>query len=357
MKIRPLPVLIWGAGAMGGSIGASWVEAGRRVVFVDKDRDHVAAMKERGLRVTGPVRGIHVQVEATHPDDLQGKFSTIFLCVKAHHTREAMDQLKGHLPDQGAVVSIQNGLCELEIAEVVGHGRTVGAFVNFGADYLEPGVIHRGNRGAVVVGELDGRKTRRVTAIHDVMKLFEPDAILTENIFGYLWGKLAYAALLFATALTDESIAAVLHASGYRPLFRALGREVVAVAQARGVDLLGFDGFNPQSFDPTGLNIEADASLDDLVAFNSASAKTHSGIWRDLAVRKRPTEVDAQLGPVVELGAELGVPTPLTQRLIRQIHQIEWGKRTQSWENLDELRSEGADWDQNSPDFTDTLNL
>jgi len=354
---RPPPLLIWGAGAMGGSIGASLVEADRQVLFVEKDRDHVAAMNDRGLRITGPVTGIHVPVEATHPDDLQGTFPTVFLCVKAHHTREAMAQLKGHLADQGAVVSIQNGLCELEIAEIVGLGRTVGAFVNFGADYLEPGVIHRGNRGAVVVGELDGRKTRRVTAIHDALRIFEPNAILTEDIHGYLWGKLAYAALLFATALTDESIAYVLNASKYRPLFRALGREVVAVAQARGVELHGFDGFNPHAFDPKGLNIEADASLDDLVAFNRASAKTHSGIWRDLAVRKRPTEVDAQLGPVVELGAELGVPTPLTQRLILQIHQIEWGKRAQSWENLDELRSETPDWDREAPDLSDTLNL
>jgi 2-dehydropantoate 2-reductase len=354
---RHPPLLIWGAGAMGGSIGASLVEAGRQLLFVEKDRDHVAAMNDRGLRITGPISGIHVPVDATHPDDLQGTYPTILLCVKAHHTGEAMAQLKGHLTDQGAVVSIQNGLCELEIAEVVGQGRTVGAFVNFGADYLEPGVVHRGNRGAVVVGELDGRKTQRVSAIHDLLRVFEPNAILTGNILGYLWGKLAYAALLFATALTDESIADVLDAPAYRPLFRALGREVVAVAQARGVELHGFDGFNPHAFDSKVLNIEADASLDDLVAFNRASAKTHSGIWRDLAVRKRPTEVDAQLGPVVKLGAELGVPTPLTQRLILQIHEVEWGKRAQRWENLDELLSDTPDRDRGSPDLSDTPNL
>ncbi len=74
-----------------------------------------------------------------------------------------------------------------------------------GADYLGPGVIHRGNRGATVVGELDGAMTDRVREIHDHLRIFEPDAVLTDNIFGFLWGKLAYAALLFATALTDES--------------------------------------------------------------------------------------------------------------------------------------------------------
>jgi 2-dehydropantoate 2-reductase len=354
---KPPPLLIWGAGAMGGSIGAALVKEGHEVLFVEKDREHVQAMNLRGLRITGPVFSGHLAVQAVHPDDLQGTFSTVFLCVKAHHTREAVIQVKEHLADQGAVVSIQNGLCELEIAEVVGHGRTVGAFVNFGADYLEPGVVHRGNRGAVVVGELDGRTTRRARGIKETLQLFEPKAILTDNIYGYLWGKLAYAALLFATALTAESIADVLHASGYRPLFRAMGREIVTVAQARGVKPEGFDGFDPRAFRPEGLNIEADASLDDLVAFNRASAKTHSGIWRDLAVRKRPTEVDAQLGPVVELAAEMGVPTPLTERLIRQIHQIELGKRSQGWENLDELRSQTPEWAREVPGLSDPLNL
>jgi 2-dehydropantoate 2-reductase len=310
---RPVPgppLLVWGAGAMGGSIGGVLVKKGRRVVFVDRDADHVRAMNETGLRITGPVSEFHVDVVAACPDDLQGRFSTIFLCVKAHHTRDALAQLSPHLADQGAVVSIQNGLCELEIAEVVGPGRTVGGFVNFGADYLEPGVIFRGNRGAVVVGELDGRTTRRVQAIHGLLRIFEPAAVLTPNIFGYLWGKLAYASLLFATALTDAPIADVLADPAHRPVLRALAREVVALAQARGVSLVGFDGFDPEAFRPEAAEEEVDASLDDLVEFNRRSGKTHSGIWRDLAVRRRPTEVDAQLGWVARVGREAGVPTP-----------------------------------------------
>lgn len=334
------PLLVWGAGAMGGSIGAAWVEAGERVLFVDTDRGHVSAMNREGLRITGPVAETHVGALATHPEDLRGLFPTIFLCVKAHHTGEAMAQLAPHLTDQGAVISIQNGLCELEIAEFVGQGRTVGAFVNFGADYLEPGVIHRGNRGAVVVGEMDGRETRRVVEIHRLLRIFEPNAILSDNIFGYLWAKLAYAALLFATALTDESIADVLASEAHRPLLRSLAREVVAVAEARGIGLEGFDGFGPFAFRSGGSDVGADSSLRELVAFNRASAKSHSGIWRDLAVRKRPTEVDAQLGAVVRVGKEVGVPTPLTQGLIRQIHEIEGGRRDQRWENLDELWTE-----------------
>ena len=212
-----------------------------------------------------------------------------------------------------------------------------GAFVNFGADYLEPGVIHRGNRGAVVVGELDGRETDRVEKIHRLLRIFEPGAILTDNVFGYLWGKLAYAALLFGTALTDDSIADVLDSKEHRPLLCALAGEVVGIAEARGIRLHGFDGFDPGAFRPGGMDRAADESLDRLVAFNRASAKTHSGIWRDLMVRKRPTEVEAQLGAVVRLGKGAGLEAPFLEALIRQIHEIEEGRRAMGWENLEEL--------------------
>lgn len=332
---------VWGAGAMGGSIGAELVRGGREVFFVDRDRDHVQAMNRNGLRISGPVADFVVQVQAAHPEEVGEEFDTVLLCVKAHHTREACGSLRPHLSRDGVVVSIQNGLCELEIAEVVGAGRTVGAFVNFGADYLEPGWVHRGNRGAVVVGELDGAATERVRALHDLLRIFEPRAVLTENIFGYLWGKLAYASLLFGTALTHASIADVLAAQEHRPVLAALAREVGAVATARGVRMEGFDGFRPDAFLPRASEAEAGASLDDLVSFNRASAKTHSGIWRDLAVRKRPTEVDAQLGWVVRLGEEMGIETPLHRRVIAQIHEIEAGERKQAWGNLAEL-AEGA---------------
>jgi len=109
------------------------------------------------------------------------------------------------------------------------------------------------------------------------------------------------------------------------------------VAQARGVRPESFDGFDPAAYLPDAPAGAAEQSLDHLVAHNRKSAKTHSGIWRDLAVRKRPTEVDAQLGIVVSLGAEAGVPAPLTSAVVKLIHEIEQGVRAQSLEALDAL--------------------
>jgi 2-dehydropantoate 2-reductase len=224
------------------------------------------------------------------------------------------------------VISAQNGLNELTIARMVGAARTVGAFVNFGADYMEPGVIHYGGRGAVVIGEIDGTITPRATAIRDAWLDFDAQTIVTRNIWGYLWSKEAYGAMLFATALTNESIADALSIRKYRELYVALAREILAVAHARGITPEAFDGFDPAAH-----------SLDALVAHNRRSAKSHSGIWRDLAVRKRRTEVDAQLGIVVTLGLEAGVATPLTARLVELIHDIENGVRPLSLDNLDAL--------------------
>ena len=235
------------------------------------------------------------------------------------------------------MISAQNGLNELTISSIVGAERTVGAFVNFGADYLEPGVIHYGGRGAVVVGEIDGRVTERVTRIRDAWRDFDERAIATPNIWGFLWGKEAYGAMLFATALTNESIADALAMPEYRDLYIALAREVLAVATARGVTPEAFDGFDPSAYLPGAARESADRSLDDLVAHNRRSAKTHSGIWRDLAVRKRRTEVDAQLGIVVTLGHESSVPTPLMARLVALIHDVEDGARPQTLETLDAL--------------------
>jgi 2-dehydropantoate 2-reductase len=268
---------------------------------------------------------------------MKAGLETVLLAVKAHHTEAALDDLAPLLSDGGFIVSVQNGLNEEVIARRVDEARTVGCFVNFGADVMEPGVIQRGNRGAVVVGELDGAFTERIQSVHALLRIFEPDAVLTDNIWGYLWAKLAYGSILFATALADASIADVLDSDAHRPTLVALAHEVMAVAGARAVRPEAFDGFDPAAFAPDAPLSDALASLDRLVAFNRSSAKSHSGVWRDLAVRKRKTEVDSQIAPIADAGAEVGVDTPLVRRLVALIHDVEEGRRSQSWETLDAL--------------------
>ena len=334
--------LIWGAGAIGGTLGAYLARAGHDVTLVDTVAEHVAAMKRSGITISGPVAAFTTPpLPAFTPDTLRGEWDSVVLATKAHHTAAAARALLPHVSPTGCVVSAQNGLNELAIAQVVGEPRTVGAFVNFGADYLEPGAILYGGRGTVMVGEAFGEPSRRISprvlAIRDAWRDFDERAAATANIWGYLWAKEAYGAMLFATALTNESIADGLARPEYRALYIAMAREILAVALARGVHPEAFDGFDPAAYLPDAPAGAAQRSLDQLVAHNRKSAKTHSGIWRDLAVRKRPTEVDAQLGIIVALGAEAGVPTPLTARVVELIHEIERGQRPQSMDTLDAL--------------------
>ncbi|MFL5336115.1 MAG: ketopantoate reductase family protein [Geminicoccaceae bacterium] len=331
------PILVWGAGAIGGSLGAAFIRAGRQVLFVDRDPDHVAALNERGLELVGPIASGRVHARAELPESVAGSFETAFLCVKAQDTAAAASALQPHLAPSGCVVSAQNGLNERIIAEAVGVERTVGCFVNFGADYMGPGVVMYGGRGAVVVGELDGAVTPRIERLQVLLRLFEPDAMLTRNIWGYLWSKLIYGALLFGTALTDDSIADVLAAPRFRPTLAELGREVARVAAAEGVGLEAFNGFDPHAFSPGGSDAALERSFDDMVAFNRRSAKSHSGIWRDLAVRKRRTEIDAQLLPILPIARRHGVEAPLLARLVELVHELEQGRSAMGLSMLERL--------------------
>lgn len=332
-------ILIWGAGAIGGTVGAWLRRAGYDVTFVDVDEAHVHRIRDpqQGLRIAGEVDDFSITAPAFLPHELTGKWQRIFLSVKAHHTEEASRQLAPFLADEGYVLSLQNGLCESIISEEVGETRTVGAFINFYADWTGPGEINYSNRGAAVIGELDGSLTPRLAALQQDLRHFEPDVIQSEALNGWLWGKLGYASLLFAQAVGQKGIADCLAREDIRPVLIALASEIVLVAEAEGIALKGFNGFDPHAFRAGASQQSLSKTFADMVAFNRPNTKTHSGIWRDLAIRKRPTEVEGQLGIVVRLAADHHIATPALTALIAQIHQIERGERPLSDTNLNEL--------------------
>lgn len=302
-----------GAGAIGGTVGAHLAVSGHDVLLCDADAAHVAAINEHGLQITGPVNEFRVEVPAVAPEQLPDVLDgVVIVSVKTHHTRSAADLLRDRLSADAVVVSLQNGLTADVLGKAVGLDRLLACFVNFGADVMGPGVIMQGNVGTFRIGELDGSMTGRLREIADAL----PYAEATDSILGYLWAKEAYGSMLFAGAVSDLSIADHLELPQYRPLMLALAREVLAQAP---VSPLPFDGFDPA---------DLEGSLDRLVAFNRGSAKSHSGIYRDLMVRKRPTEVAEQI-EVLE--------GPLTHYVAELIRAIERGDRTCEVANLDLL--------------------
>ncbi len=332
-----MKILIWGAGAIGGAVGAFLARAGHDITFVDIAADHVAAINATGLQITGPVDQFTIHVPSFTPAQVGGVWQHVFLCVKAHHTVDACQALLPHLAPDGYVLSLQNGLNEVEIEAIAGRTRTMGAFVNFGADWMGPGEIMLGNRGAVVLGEVDGQMTERLAELLKVMQDFDPAAISTPEIWGYLWGKLGYGAMLFAQALGDMGIADCLARPELLGLWRELGREAVTVGLAEGANLRGFNGFDPKAFAPGASEQAARDSVAEMVAFNQGSAKTHSGVWRDLAIRKRRTEVDSQIAPIAAIGRRHDIACPRIEKLVAMIHEVEAGSRPLSDDNLLEL--------------------
>ncbi len=301
-----------GAGAIGGTVGAYLVRGGHEVLFCDVDVAHVAAINGRGLQIVGPVDTFTVPARAVVPEELPPTIARAIIAVKSHHTSAAAKLLRDRLAPDGYVLSLQNGLTTDTIAAEVGAERVVVGFVNFGADYLEPGVISQGNVATFRVGEPAGPVSDRVRELAAVL----PWAEATDNIAGYLWAKEAYGAMLFATAVSDLSIADALAEPRYRPLMLALAREVLDQSP---VPTHGFDGFDPS---------DLDGSIDRLVTFNRASSKSHSGIYRDLMVRRRKTEVDDLLDDLAG---------PLTTYVGELIKAIERGERTCEVANLDLL--------------------
>jgi 2-dehydropantoate 2-reductase len=301
-----------GAGAIGGTVAAYLIRDGHDVLLCDADRDHVAAINASGLRITGPVEEFTVAATAVGPEHLPPVVGRAIIAVKSHHTPSAAALLRDRLAPDGYVLSLQNGLTTDAIVAEVGADRVVTGFVNFGADYLEPGVVLHGNVATFRVGEPGGGMSDRVRELAEALPWAEP----TDNIAGYLWAKEAYGAMLFATAVSDLSIADALAEPTYRPLMLGLAREVLAQAPVRPMP---FDGFDPD---------DLEGSIDRLVTFNRASAKSHTGIYRDLMVRHRKTEVDDLLGDLAG---------PLTRYVGELILAIERGERTCEVANLDLL--------------------
>ena len=327
------PIVIWGSGAIGGTIGAYLARAGRNVIFVDADPAHVAAISEKGLSIAGPMGDFTVRAKAVTPDGLVGTFQCVALAVKGHHTASAAAMLAPHLARDGFVLSLQNGLNDRAIADVVGTDRVVLSLVNFASDVLEPGVIHYGGRGTVVVGEPNGTTSERVADVVTLLQAFDPAVEASDNVAGFLWGKLGYGGILIGTALTNDTMADLLSDPTARPILGRIAQEVMAVAAASGVQPVGVDGFDAAAFAANDADRMASA-FDSMAEHYRHSAKSRSGVWRDLAVRKRPTEVGAILGPVAAIGAQKGVATPVLDRLVSSIREIEEGRRTLDRSNL-----------------------
>lgn len=312
---------IIGAGAIGGTLAWHLARAGHHVMVVDTDVEQVRAIRDHGLTLWRDGAGISQPVTAAvTPDQIRQPLHRVLLAVKANATESVARWLAPRLASDGYVVSLQNGLNEPVLAHLLGERRIVGAFVDLFADVIQPGVISDGGGGALAVGELNGDTSERVCMLVRDLQVWGP-AQVTTNVFGFLWSKLGFGAMLIATALCNAPMADLL--DRHRASAHALAAEVFAVGAAVGIELEPFDAFEPSAYLPGASRADGNAATDRLVAWLRGQAKDRSGVWRDIAIRRRPTEVPTHYAPVLALAREKDVNVRLLRAMLQQIAEIE----------------------------------
>ena len=334
-----MTITVFGAGAIGGITGAALAKAGHDVLLVDRAADHVAAINAGGLTVERRQGAETVAVRAITSDALEAGLDLVLLAVKSQDTPTALGVLAPRLAREGAIVSMQNGLNEELIASAVGEHRTVGCLVNWAADWVAPGRILHGGHGALVLGELDGRMSDRVQGLAKLLAVVAPTEV-SDNVLGYTWAKHVYGALLVATAVVDAHVYEVVERSpAVQQMLVTLVVENMRIAEAAGIRLEPFDEYAPADYRAAARGDLAarQRAMEIIARHYRQHTKTKTGIWRDLVVRRRKTEVGALLGATVAKARTLGLGMPLTERLVAMIEDLELGRRVMSWANIDEL--------------------
>jgi 2-dehydropantoate 2-reductase len=325
---------IVGAGAVGAICGVHLASAGQAVRFIETNPAHLAAVRANGLHLSGHVEARICPVILS-PEEVRGPLGTVLLAVKARDTEAALAPLLPLLAEDGCVVSLQNGLEEDRIAGLAGAPRTIGAFLTFGGHWRAPGEVVFGGPGTFRIGELDGDITPRLLALRDALGAVQ-EVEATPNIRGFLWGKLALLAIYFATAITDSDVPALYAVPRWRVLLGRLAGEVVRVAEAEGVRLEAFDGFDAAAFGPDGARdaTRVANSWNGQLRYWTRHSGRRTGIWRDLAVHRRRTELDQLIQPVLDRAASRDLLVPGLSRLAGLVRAIEAGRLAQSEDNL-----------------------
>jgi 2-dehydropantoate 2-reductase len=321
-------ILVLGGGAIGGITAAKLVGAVRRVVVLDTNAEHVAALRDPGLIFEEAGAEHTVPLEAvTSAGELDGEFDFALIAVKSPFHRAALEPLAATGKIE-SFVSLGNGLIQDRMGEIVGADRLLACIVEWGGNNLGPGRVVRDTIAPMVVGELDGEERDRTRLLAQCLEAVGA-VRLTPNMRGQIWSK-----LLVNSSCTGLSAVSGLryggvadHEDGRRALYE-IWAEGVAVAEAEGIELDEVLDVQPHE-----LVERDDAALDRLMAI---AGNTKPSMLQDLE-QGRATEVDVVNGGVAERGRAHSIPTPFNDRVVEVVHAMEEGERSPAPEELTEL--------------------
>ena len=333
-----LRIAIYGAGSLGTVLGAFLAKNGVPADLINRNRAHVDALRKNGAHITGTV-DFTVPVSALTPDEMSGKYDIIFLMTKQLSNREVVTFLKDYLAEDGLIATLQNGIPENGIADIIGAERTVGVVVEWGATLSAPGestLTSAPDSLSFHMGGMPGLPEGSLRRVQEVLEKMCP-VVIEENLPGARWSKLLINATFsgLGTVMGGTFGDVTGDPLGREAAIRCM-KEVIDVGRAAGVTFAPVQGKNITAlFYWRGPVKKALAKLILPVAMKK-HASIEPSMLQDLK-KGKPCEVDAINGVVCDAGRRHGIPTPVNDRISALIREIQDGKRKPGKENLKEI--------------------
>lgn len=326
---------IYGAGSLGTVLGAYITKNGGKIDLINRNKAHIEALKKNGATINGTV-DINVSVSALTPDEMIGKYDVILLLTKQLYNREVVTFLKDYLAEDGVLVTLQNGLPEPEIAEIIGSNRTMGCVVEWGATLSEPGVCTLTSEPESLsfhMGGMEGISREMMMEVKELLELMCPVHI-EENLMGARWSKLLINATFSGLGTVIGGLFGdVSEGKEAKKIAVRCMKECIDVGHAAGVTFAPVQGKNIVSlFYYKGALKRAFATL-----LLPIAMKKHRNIepsmLQDLK-KNKPCEVDAINGVICQWGKKNSVPTPINDKIVEIIKKAEQQTMTPTKENI-----------------------
>jgi 2-dehydropantoate 2-reductase len=328
-------IAVFGTGANGSCIAANLIDAGLDVSLIDQWPEHVAAMREGGLRIQMPDDALHVDAGAHHLCDVAAftePFDLIIIAVKAYDTRWTAMLAAPHLAEDGLMIGIQNAMTAGDIRGIVGPERTLGCVIELSSEIFTPGLVQRNTPPAKTwmgLGCLDGGPKARLEEVQDILS-HVGTVSLSEDILSAKWMKLVVNTMCLgpmAMLGLNQQEAAIL--PGMRDLAVRIGTEALAAGQTRGHKIEPIFGLKPEDVADTNRLLEK--LLDKL--FNDIGPNARDCVLQD-HLKGRYSEVDQINGLVVQDCEASGIQASANAVIVEITRRIRAGELQPGPDNL-----------------------
>lgn len=330
--------LVIGAGAIGGTTAAYMTKAGHDVTVVCRGEETAEKLRNPGMHLSG-VRGEQFvpMCAVSSVDALGESFDCCIVATKAYDTMKAVRSALPHLAEDGIVLVLQNGICTEELLEVAGAHRAACGVTSYSATMLSPAHMELTGEGGFQIGMAAGGADARLAPIGEAMSAMVPTEV-KDSILDYMYAKLIInSGITCGGALTGQLLGQMLKTKAARDFFIALVYEDMALAEKLGIRVPPFGGkldyYRFISGDGAIARLRRHVMLF-IVGLKYRNLKSSSLTSLE---RGRPTEVDVLNGWISRKAKQCGVPTPVNDKLVRLIKEIEAGTRKSSPENLKEI--------------------